>query len=181
MFINFARIKAYAVDKIKLIGYIYVCVAVLSVAGADCHAMMQREQTLDEAAILMYEMPDSAMLVVEKTEPRLAAVLSADKTEADSVANAVFNYYRKHGSRREKFDMYYIIGRLHQLRGNEESAMFCYISADEAVHVRDILNRRSVKYISAFVGGGDYKIINEDGTFERFEDDPYIRVSIGYK
>lgn len=105
MFINFARIKAYAVDKIKLIGYIYVCVAVLSVAGADCHAMMQREQTLDEAAILMYEMPDSAMLVVEKTEPRLAAVLSADKTEADSVANAVFNYYRKHGSRREKFDM----------------------------------------------------------------------------
>lgn len=131
MFINFARIKAYAVDKIKLIGYIYVCVAVLSVAGADCHAMMQREQTLDEAAILMYEMPDSAMLVVEKTEPRLAAVLSADKTEADSVANAVFNYYRKHGSRREKFDMYYIIGRLHQLRGNEESAMFCYISADE--------------------------------------------------
>lgn len=78
MFINFARIKAYAVDKIKLIGYIYVCVAVLSVAGADCHAMMQREQTLDEAAILMYEMPDSAMLVVEKTEPRLAAVLSAD-------------------------------------------------------------------------------------------------------
>lgn len=56
-----------------------------------------------------------------------------------------------------------------------------YISADEAVHVRDILNRRSVKYISAFVGGGDYKIINEDGTFERFEDDPYIRVSIGYK
>lgn len=56
-----------------------------------------------------------------------------------------------------------------------------YISNDEAVHVRDILNRRSVKYISAFVGGGDYKIINEDGTFERFEDDPYIRVSIGYK
>lgn len=56
-----------------------------------------------------------------------------------------------------------------------------YISADEAVYVRDILNRRSVKYISAFVGGVDYKIINEDGTFERFEDDPYIRVSIGYK
>lgn len=103
----------------------------MGAAELDCHGMMQREHSLDNAAMLMYEMPDSAMSLVEKTEPRLSGVLSADKEEADSVSNAVFSFYRKHGSRKEKFDMYYIIGRLHQLRGDEEAAMFCYVSADE--------------------------------------------------
>lgn len=96
-----------------------------------CPGMMQRAHSLDDAAMLMYEMPDSAMVLVEKKEPRLAGILSAGKSAADSVTNAVFSYYRKHGSRDEKFGMYYILGRIHQLRGEEESAMFCYVSADE--------------------------------------------------
>ena len=103
----------------------------LGLFGLRCEAMMQREPTLDEAAVLMYEFPDSAMALVEKVEPRLAAVEHAEEEKADSVANTVFNYYRKHGSRREKFDIYYILGRYHQLRGNEEVAMFCYVSADQ--------------------------------------------------
>lgn len=56
-----------------------------------------------------------------------------------------------------------------------------YISADEAPHVREILSRRNVQYISAFVGGGDYKEIYEDGTFQKVEDDPFVRVKIRYK
>lgn len=103
----------------------------LGLFGLRCEAMMQREPTLDEAAVLMYEFPDSAMALVEKVEPRLAAVEHAEEEKADSVATTVFNYYRKHGSRREKFDIYYILGRYHQLRGNEEVAMFCYVSADQ--------------------------------------------------
>ena len=67
--------------------------------------MMQREPALDEAALLIYEYPDSAMAIVEKVEPRLAEDVGPEKV--DSVSNTVFNYYRKHGSRREKFDMYY--------------------------------------------------------------------------
>ena len=45
------------------------------------------------------------MAIVEKVEPRLAEDVGPEKV--DSVSNTVFNYYRKHGSRREKFDMYY--------------------------------------------------------------------------
>ncbi len=79
----------------------------------------------------MYESPDSAMLIVEKAEPRLSAERIGAREDADSVANTVFNYYKKHGTHRERFDMYYILGRLHQLKGNEEAAMFCYVSADQ--------------------------------------------------
>ena len=68
--------------------------------------------------IPMYEFPDSAMAVVEKVEPRLAMTRYEEDEKADSAANTVFNYYRKHGSRQEKFDVYYILGRYHQLRGN---------------------------------------------------------------
>lgn len=56
-----------------------------------------------------------------------------------------------------------------------------YISADEAPHVREILSLRTVQFISAFVGGGDYKEIYEDGTFQRFEDEPFVRVKIRYE
>ncbi len=56
-----------------------------------------------------------------------------------------------------------------------------YISADEAVHVRTILNKHSVKFISAFIGGGDYKEVFSDGTFQKYEDDPFINVKIGYR
>lgn len=56
-----------------------------------------------------------------------------------------------------------------------------YISAEEAPHVREILRRRTVQFISAFVGGGDYKEIYEDGTFQRFSDEPFVRVKIRYK
>ena len=56
-----------------------------------------------------------------------------------------------------------------------------YISAEEAPHVREILSRRTVQFVSAFVGGGDYKEIYEDGTFQRFADEPFVRVKIRYK
>lgn len=56
-----------------------------------------------------------------------------------------------------------------------------YISADEAPHVRDILTRHNVRFVSAFIGGGDYKEVFSDGSFQKYEDDPFIRVKIGYK
>ena len=43
----------------------------------------------------MYESPDSAMLIVEKAEPRLSAERIGAREDADSVANTVFNYYYK--------------------------------------------------------------------------------------
>lgn len=56
-----------------------------------------------------------------------------------------------------------------------------YISADEALHVRSILNHHTVHFISAFIGGGDYKEVFSDGTFQKYEDEPFVRVRINYK
>lgn len=52
-------------------------VAALMFIPCICPGMMQRAHSLDDAAMLMYEMPDSAMVLVEKKEPRLAGILSS--------------------------------------------------------------------------------------------------------
>ena len=56
-----------------------------------------------------------------------------------------------------------------------------YISAEEAPHVNDVLKHRNIIYISGFIGGGDQKYIEEDGTFERYDGEPYVHVRIKYK
>lgn len=56
-----------------------------------------------------------------------------------------------------------------------------YISAEEAPHVNDVLKHRKIIYISSFIGGGDQKYIEEDGTFERRDGEPYVHVRIKYK
>lgn len=56
-----------------------------------------------------------------------------------------------------------------------------YIAADEALHVQEILNHRTVCFVSAFIGGGDYKEVHEDGSFDRYENEPFVRVKIRYK
>ena len=39
-----------------------------------------------------------------------------------------------------------------------------YVFADETAHIKDILENHEVKYISAFVHGGEYKVVNESKT-----------------
>ena len=55
-----------------------------------------------------------------------------------------------------------------------------YISADECVHVSQILKHADIKYITAFVGGGQYKVINETGDTFKDEYGIYINVRIAY-
>ncbi len=55
-----------------------------------------------------------------------------------------------------------------------------YISREENQHVLDILRNHEIKYISGFVGGGEYKIIRENKEIHRFEDDISIRIKIGH-
>ena len=78
---------------------IYLPAVLILVSSICSHGTSQREQALEKAALLMYEMPDSAMSFVKKTEPKLAKAFLAEPEDADSVTNAVFNYYGKHGSR----------------------------------------------------------------------------------
>lgn len=104
----------------------------LAVSG---RGMAQRDMpSLDEAAYLMYETPDSALSVISEIEPMFDIDGQTEPESADSVANTVFSYYQRHGNKREKFDIYYILGRFHQMRGNEEAAMFCYVNAGKYVN-----------------------------------------------
>lgn len=55
-----------------------------------------------------------------------------------------------------------------------------YISRNDNARVNEILKNHDVKYISGFIGGGQYKVISENGSIERFENDIYVNVRIGY-
>lgn len=55
-----------------------------------------------------------------------------------------------------------------------------YISRDENLHVKDILNNCEVKYISAFIGGGDYKIVQSNGEMIKQSEPHSITIKIGY-
>ena len=77
----------------------------LALPVSNANALWMKERDLDIAALLMYDQPDSALAVVEKIEPRFAISESTSVEQEDSISHTVFNYYRKHGSRREKLDM----------------------------------------------------------------------------
>lgn len=55
-----------------------------------------------------------------------------------------------------------------------------YISDSNMEHVRSILNTKSVKYITAYISGGEYKLISEDGTATKWEDEIKINLRIAY-
>ena len=56
-----------------------------------------------------------------------------------------------------------------------------YISGMENEHVLDILQNHEVKFVSAFIGGGDYKVISENGEMLKLHDENFVKVKIGYK
>ncbi len=56
-----------------------------------------------------------------------------------------------------------------------------YIKRDDNKHILDILKNREIKYISGFIGGGDYKIITSDGQFFKDSESLHICVKIAYK
>lgn len=55
-----------------------------------------------------------------------------------------------------------------------------YISQDENRHVREILSKHEVKFISARISGGEYKVIAENGDTEKDSKRNYITVKIAY-
>ena len=55
-----------------------------------------------------------------------------------------------------------------------------YISRTDNIHVKEILKKHEIKYITCFVGGGMYKIVSENGNISRDEEDLHIKVKIAY-
>ena len=56
-----------------------------------------------------------------------------------------------------------------------------FIPADDAAHVRTILNKYRVRTSSSFIGGGKYKIVGDDGSVVKMENNLFIRVTVGYE
>ena len=54
-----------------------------------------------------------------------------------------------------------------------------YISEEEVMHVHDILNNHEIKYLTAFISGGDYKILVGD-KLEHDTKDLAVSINIGY-
>lgn len=55
-----------------------------------------------------------------------------------------------------------------------------YISRDENLHVKEILDNHEIKYISSFISGGQFKYANESGELIHDELSISIDVKIGY-
>lgn len=55
-----------------------------------------------------------------------------------------------------------------------------YISRSDNLHVADVLKKQDVKYISGFIGGGEYKIALDSKGFTRNTDSIYINIRIAY-
>lgn len=55
-----------------------------------------------------------------------------------------------------------------------------YISDEDAAHVKAILAQTSVKYISALIRGGEYKVVSENGDAVKNEEHVRISVRIAY-
>ena len=55
-----------------------------------------------------------------------------------------------------------------------------YISREENIHVKNILSKNEVKYISSFISGGEYKVVSENNDVYKSEYSIKITVKIGY-
>lgn len=55
-----------------------------------------------------------------------------------------------------------------------------YISREENIHVKELLDNHEIKYISCFIGGGPFKYANESGELVHDELSLTVDVKIGY-
>lgn len=55
-----------------------------------------------------------------------------------------------------------------------------YIPDDDTKHVSEILKTKSVKYVTAMIKGGEYKVVSENGYVAKVEENIKISVRIAY-
>lgn len=55
-----------------------------------------------------------------------------------------------------------------------------YISSEKCLYVKEILKKNDIKYITAFISGGKYKVVSLNGSTEKFERTITINIRIAY-
>ena len=121
---------------------------ILAICLTACnHHYSEHWETLSHIESYIIEHPDSALIVLEQIDisevsskeerAKHALLLSMaldknyiDKTDFDVLQPAI-DYYEDNGSATEKFQTYYLQGRIYQNQGNETEAMILYAQAKE--------------------------------------------------
>lgn len=55
-----------------------------------------------------------------------------------------------------------------------------YISREDNLHIKDILNNHEIKSLSSFIAGGEFKVVNEDGDISKNEFGFSVNIRIKY-
>lgn len=113
----------------------------------SCNRHSEHWNTLSNVESYIVEHPDSALIVLERIDiselsskeerAKLALLLSmaldknyVDKTDFNVLQPAI-DYYEDNGSATEKFQTYYLQGRIYQNQGNDTQAMIAYAQVKE--------------------------------------------------
>lgn len=113
----------------------------------SCNRHSEHWNTLSNVESYIVEHPDSALIVLEQIDiselsskeerAKLALLLSmaldknyVHKTDFNVLQPAI-DYYEDNGSATEKFQTYYLQGRIYQNQGNDTQAMIAYAQAKE--------------------------------------------------
>ena len=125
--------------------YIIILIVFLSLASCTKHS--EHWETLAQVESYIEERPDSALVVLqgidneelandeERAKHALLLSMALDKNYIDetdfNVLQPAIDYYEDNGSATEKFQTYYLQGRIYQNQGNDTQAMIAYAQAKE--------------------------------------------------
>ena len=125
----------------------YIIPLIIALGLVACSQYSKQYNTLTQVESFIIEKSDSALIVLEQIDiselsskeerAKHALLLSmaldknyVDKTDFDVLQPAI-DYYEDNGSATEKFQTYYLQGRIYQNQGNETEAMIAYAQAKE--------------------------------------------------
>ena len=125
----------------------YIITLIIALGLVACSQDLKQYDTLTQIESFVIEKPDSALIVLEqidiselssKEERAKHALLYSmaldknyiDKTDFDVLQPAI-DYYEDNGTTTDKFQTYYLQGRIYQNQGNDTQAMIAYAQAKE--------------------------------------------------
>ena len=125
----------------------YIIPLIIALGLVACSQYSKQYNTLTQVESFIIEKSDSALIVLEQIDiselsskeerAKHALLLSmaldknyVDKTDFDVLQPAI-DYYEDNGSATEKFQTYYLQGRIYQNQGNDTQAMIAYAQAKE--------------------------------------------------
>ena len=125
----------------------YIISLIIVLGLVACSQDLKQYDTLTQVESFVIEKPDSALIVLEqidiselsskeeRAKHALLLSMALDKNYVDktdfNVLQPAIDFYEDNGSATEKFQTYYLQGRIYQNRGNDTQAMIAYAQAKE--------------------------------------------------